>query len=563
MDISFINPINVDELLLTKKLEPLSREHIETLKRIESYDVTNFSETEVRTFVIDPIVRILGYDKGTIFSADLEHPLEFLGKNRFPDYQFSLWNENFWLIEAKKPRLNKSEFDYDDLKQAIEYSIHPKVNAALVVLCDGIKIEIFDREVSVGAPMLRVFRENLSRDFDKLRAVLEPIQVWFFQKRRIVRLLDKVFDKEFNMQRVEEFSQLLQRRLQAKQNIVVENFRRNVKPDSEEQRQLAATAPVVDLVELYLFYELPIPVTNAVNLRLVELSEPNSFHVMYRIFPDGPRTANDIYMAQAVTYLAALAEKRATVQWLPAWLAQGQQSQANLEAAIQFLLGQCLSYFEDYEPYRLILLAACAVRRIAKIMAISNPAIQKLGGDLHALARHTLPEISWAQIVASPEGQLIQIIDSQTMATLTDFVKRNSGENRKFLNESAKLQLKGFWDLEKRLLASVGNYAKLLQERSLGEMRMTEWSSVTYDNLGHLTLCLLHRFPKWKVYLLEQRRPLIEKMASLNSWAAKEMLGIDKQENYGSITDAELANRFFLGDIATLQALRAGYSGNA
>jgi len=563
MDNSFTNPINVDELLLTKRLEPLSSEHIETLKRIESYDVTSFSETEVRTYVIDPIVRILGYDKGTIFSADLEHPLAFLGKNRFPDYQFSLWDENFWLIEAKKPRLNESEFGYDDLKQVIEYSIHPKVNAPLVVLCDGVKIEIFDREVSVDAPMLRIQRQNLIRDFDKLRAVLEPIQVWFFQKRRIVRLLDKVFDKEFNMQRVEEFSQLLQRRLQAKRNLVVENFRRNVKPDSDEQRQLAATTPVVDLVELYLFYELPIPVTNAVNQRLVELSQPNSFNVMYRMFPDGPRTANDIYMAQALTYLAALAEKRATVEWLPAWLAQGQQSQAHLEPVIQFLLGQCLSYFQDYEPYRLILLAACAVRRIAKIMAISNPAIQKLGADLHALARHTLPEISWAQIVASPEGQLIQIIDSQTMATLADFVKRNSGDNRKFLNESAKLQLKGFWDLEKRLLASVGNYAKLLQERSLGEMRMTEWSSVTYDNLGHSTLRLLHRFPKWKTYLLEQRRPLIEKMASLNSLAAKEMLGVDKQESYGLITDAELADRFFLGDIATLQALRAGYSRNS
>jgi hypothetical protein len=108
----------------------------------------------------------------------------------------------------------------------------------------------------------------------------------------------------------------------------------------------------------------------------------------------------------------------------------------------------------------------------------------------------------------------------------------------------------------------VGNYVKLLQERSLGEMRMTEWSSVTYDNLGHSTLCLLHRFPKWKAYLLEQRRPLIEKIASLNSSAAKEMLAVNRQENYGSITNAELANRFFLGDIATLEALRAGYNGN-
>ena len=241
---------------------------------------------------------------------------------------------------------------------------------------------------------------------------------------------------------------------------------------------------------------------------------PSSFSALHRIFPYLPRTANDIYMAQAVTYMIALAEKRQRVEGLPAWLARGEQGDANLQPSIQFLLDQCLTYFEAYEPYRLVLLAACAIRRLLKIIAISNDAVQKLGQELHALARHTLPEISWAQILASPEGQLIQLIDVQTMAGLRDYVRRNSN-SQQFLSESAKQQLKAMWNVEKHLLASIGNYAALQKERSLGEMRMTEWSSVTYDNLGHLTLCLLHRFPKWKDYLLEERRPLIEKLASM------------------------------------------------
>ena len=79
-DANYTSPINIEQLLLTKSLEPLAKTHAEMLKRIEQYDVSGFNEAEVRSNIIDPIVRILGYDKDTIFSADLEHRLTFLGK---------------------------------------------------------------------------------------------------------------------------------------------------------------------------------------------------------------------------------------------------------------------------------------------------------------------------------------------------------------------------------------------------------------------------------------------------------------------------------------------------
>src|SRR5271170_6036455 len=252
-DANYTSPINIEQLLLTKSLEPLAKTHAEMLKRIEQYDVSGFNEAEVRSNIIDPIVRILGYDKGTIFSADLEHRLTFLGKQlKKADYKFALWKENFWLIEAKKPQIKKPKFGYKDLAQAIEYSIHPTVNAALVVLCDGVKLEIFDQEVSVDEPLLRVGLRNISAEFDKIRAILEPIEIWFFQKRRILRMLDRVFDNEFNMCRVEEFSGLLESRLNAKRNIVLENFRNADKGPSDEQQRAAETASLEDLCEVYL-----------------------------------------------------------------------------------------------------------------------------------------------------------------------------------------------------------------------------------------------------------------------------------------------------------------------
>ncbi|KUZ64848.1 hypothetical protein WI38_31725 [Burkholderia ubonensis] len=562
MDPLLSGSLDVDLLLVSKQSEPLTADKVDTLQHIQNYDVSKFNEAEVRSYIIDPMLRVLGYDKGTPFSTSLERQLTFVGQTRRSDYHVHLWDENFWLLEAKRPQIGVSSFSYEDFSQALEYSVHPSVNAALIVLCDGLKLEIFDREVDVENPVLHVEIKNLAADFDKLRAILEPMQVWFFQKRRVIRLLDRVFDKEFVMNRVDEFSGLLQRRLRSKRNTVVENFRKTVKPDSDAQREKAESASLPELTEIYMKFDFPIPIDNAVNRRLIELSMPGSFNVMYRIFPDHPRAANDSFMSQAATYLVGLAEKRDTVEWLPAWLASGRQAGAELDSAIKYFLDQCLTYFKDYEPYRLVLLAASTVSRIAKINAISNEAIQTLGADLHALARFTLPEISWAQAIASPEGQLINLIDTQVIAVLDDFVLKNKTENGGFQTESAKRQLRGYWELERKLLSAIPNYKALLAERSLGDMRMTEWSSVTYDNLGHSTIARLHRFPKWKDYLLTERRELVEQVASTGSWTAKELLGLKIEDEFPGMKDEQLADRFFLGDVDTLRAIRSGYSGS-
>ncbi|MDX8129721.1 type I restriction enzyme HsdR N-terminal domain-containing protein [Methylomonas sp. OY6] len=266
--------LDVDMLLVSKQSEPLTPEKVDTLRHIQNYDVSKFNEAEVRSYIIDPMLRVLGYDKGTPFSTSLERQLTFAGQTRRSDYHVHLWDENFWLLEAKRPQIGISSFGYEDFSQALEYSVHPSVNAALIVLCDGLKLEIFDREVDVENPVLRVEIKNLVAEFDKVRAILEPMQVWFFQKRRIIRLLDRVFDKEFVMNRVEEFSDLLQRRLRAKQNTIVENFRKTVKPDSDAQREKAQSASLPELTELYMKFDFPIPVDNAVNRRLIELRIP-------------------------------------------------------------------------------------------------------------------------------------------------------------------------------------------------------------------------------------------------------------------------------------------------
>lgn len=553
--------VDIDQLLLFKKLKPLAPKHQATLARVAALDVSGFSEMEVRSAVIDPLVKILGYDFGTDFSPKLEHRVTFLGRHIFPDYQVALWKENFWLIEAKKPGPDKPAFGYEELSQAIEYSVHPSINAALVVLCDGVKLEIFDREASVDAPMFRIDIKHLAKDFDKVRAILEPMQVWFFQKRRVARIIDKVFDKEFNMNRVEEFSRLVQDRLRGKQQTVLENFRKAPKPDEDADLRFVAEATPMDIVELFFFFEYRIPVTNAVNRRLAALSQLNSFQVMHRIFPDAPRDANDVYMAQALAYLMRLGESSANTWWMPAWLTKESADKKDMEAATKYLLRQCLTYFENDEAHRIVLLAANAFRRIAKILAIATDAVRSTGATMHALARFELPEMSWSQYLASPEGQLITFMDANAVTAIKQFVRRHSGENHTFKMESARHELRGYWAVERKMLESIGNYAKLGRERSLGEMRMTEWSGVTYDYLGHLTLCFVKQFPKWQDYALANHRPLIEKLSALGSWSARKLLAIPDDADVAPLGDDEIAQRFFFGDVDMLKTLRAHYRG--
>jgi hypothetical protein len=204
----YVRPIFIDQLMLSKALGPLPDVAIAELAKIEALDVSNFYEQEVRSFVIDPIVRLLGYDKGTDFSVDLDRPIEFLNKKKVPDYKFHLWKENFWLIEAKRPLPeNEKGFGYDVLAQALEYAVHPSINAALVVLCNGARLEIFDREVSVTEPILCVEKAGLRRDFNKIRALLEPMQVGFFEKRCVVRLLGLHKDESLRRPRAAALAQ--------------------------------------------------------------------------------------------------------------------------------------------------------------------------------------------------------------------------------------------------------------------------------------------------------------------------------------------------------------------
>lgn len=559
----FALPISFEVLQLYKRLDPLAPGSLEELRRVEVLDVSSFTEAEVRAYVIDPIVRALGYSKGTDFSVDLEHKIGFLGKNKFPDYKLNLWQEDFWLIEAKRPRSDEG-FDYKDLAQAIEYAGHPSINAALVVLCDGMKIEVFDRETSLTESIVHIPRERITREFDKLRYLLEPWQMWFFQKRRIIRMIDKVFNHEFNMNRVEEFKNLVSDRLAGKRLLILDNFRKQVSPDSQAERDVISGASVDDLVEIHMFQQHCHSTINVLTATLANQDPRRAFQALYRLFPDKARDLSDTYVGHSLAFLMELDRQGVeTVQFLPKWLAPGTQMNADLKAAIRRLIYLCLTYFSDDEPRRLILLAAAAYRRVFKILLMLSEAQWAVAEIRHFIQRFETPERSWRQIIGSPEGQALGMLNASAMMATYRFVKGLQPVDGAFKVEVAKLQLREIWDMEKKLLTQIPNYPKIRRERDLGELHPTEWCCVTYDFLGHLVLCLLPRFPEWKDYILQNHLPEVRALANLQSWAAKELLVVENGELEDTLDDQFLADRFFMGDVKTFRFLKAKYNGGS
>lgn len=548
---------NVKEVLLThKNIEPLNFSQVQELKRIEGLDVGGFSEADVRAEVIDPIVRLLGYGKGQVFSVDREKHIRFLGKtSRYIDYSCTVWREDFWIIEAKKP-LKGSRFGYKELSQAVEYAIHPEINASIIMICDGLKIEVFDRDEDVENPVLSFEVVRLYENFDELRKILSPINLWFFYKRRVLRAIDRAFEAEFNQARVDEFFDIVRRRLDGKRSKIHENFR-TTKFADRSLVDVVSAASFEEIVDLYYFYPQSRPVMSAMNQVLLKAYEESPFKVMFKIFPDGYRDANESYYMNAISFLIELEGKVDILTWVPSWLSVSQTRKT--EDVIGKLLNLLLSYFKSDDSRKAILLASSTYRRIFKAIAVVRPDQQRAGQLTHALMRFNFSELSWHQIVSSPERNVLIDIDSMTINATSDFVAEFSAENRMFKVGLAKLKLAELWELESSILSGVSNYDGLLRERDYGEIFPTEASSVVYDNLGHGCLCVVKESEKWKSYVITNHFKDLIELVGMGSWSAREIVGDAFELPVDDGRVSKVSERFFWGDIERLKSLAGHY----
>jgi len=553
--------INSHQLLLDKALDPVPEDSIKELKRIEKLDVAGFTEADVRAEIIDPILRILGYRKGQDYSVDREKHIRFLGKTaRYIDYNLTLWEKNFWLVEAKKPMPLKPEFGYEELSQAVEYAVHPEIDAVLIVLCDGLKIEVFDREQDLTKPLLRITISDITKNFEELRKLLCPIQIWFFYRRRVIKAIDRAFEHEGNQRRVDEFKELVDMRLNEKRSNILDNFRKMKLSDDNGYHDNLYNASIDEIVGVHFFIAQSFPGITAMTENLLSHCTRSSFHVIYKVFPDEPRDTNDNFYMNAIAFLIRLQQKNINVDWLPSWLVGNDRG--NIKLAIQQLIKYCLTHFVDNQPRKTIILAANTYRRIFKILAVLFPHQKQIAELQHLITRYSGPEFCWEQVLSSIERNIVIGWDRLSLIATAKFVRQFRKRNHKFNVNMAKQALKEMWMFEKQILSVTPNYRKMLQEMDFGEVHSTEASGVVYDNLGHGCICIIEKYPEWKNFILDNHYIDIEKLAAIGSWAARKLLGEDiksPSKTHQKIDSRLLSERFFFGDLETFKVIAKAY----
>jgi len=431
------------------------------------------------------------------------------------------------------------------------------------VLCDGDLFEVFDREENVNEPILRFNRSDLVQRFDDLRVLLSPWQVWFFEKRRITRLIDKVFDREFNLQRLAEFQQLVQTRLQSKRAVVLTNYQKlfDGRQDHLDEIARLRSMPTEDIVDGWFFLNLPAPHIFAMVNALVDRCLENPFPVLYKLFPDQPRDASDTYYSYALAFLAVLHKRTESTSfrtpWLPTWLNEPNSGFTNIEVAVRILMKRCLTQFHDDEPRKLTLLCYASVRRILKRLAVIQESEWVFAEQRFAFMRFVTEEISWESFASSTAGFVLQSINTRSMTISNRLIASFKNDDGTLQIETGKSKLREMWALDAQLIQSAPpNYLALLKERGLGETYPSESIDVTIDYLGHLSLCLLESLPDWKAYAIEHHRNDIAILAELGSWQAKMWLGPDLPAS--APTERELAERFFFSDIGAQRSLAVG-----
>jgi Type I restriction enzyme R protein N terminus (HSDR_N) len=150
----------------------------EILRSLES-----FNETEIRSYVIDPILRKLGYPGSPEVFIKQEEKLEYpyhigrKSKKDLPsgrvDYRAGLkGRRGSFVLEAKAGNVVVSKID---IEQAHSYAAHAKVGANYFILCDGSAFSIFETlSGSEYNPVVSIPIGEIEARFYELENILSP-----------------------------------------------------------------------------------------------------------------------------------------------------------------------------------------------------------------------------------------------------------------------------------------------------------------------------------------------------------------------------------------------------
>ncbi|WP_420010468.1 hypothetical protein [Tateyamaria sp.] len=144
-----------------------------------------YNEAEVRFHFIDPLIRKLGYpgDEEVFFKLEekLEYPYFHIGHKSakkdqplgFPDYRAGLkGRRGSFIVEAKS---QKAGLTLADVEQAHSYAAHAQVGANYFVLCDGVRLAVYETlSGPTHSPLVEMPVEDIEDKYHEIENILSP-----------------------------------------------------------------------------------------------------------------------------------------------------------------------------------------------------------------------------------------------------------------------------------------------------------------------------------------------------------------------------------------------------
>lgn len=150
-------------------------------------DLTGANETDVREEVAAPMLKLLGYARGTncdiAREPTLSYERHFLGRKKQTDpplrgradYILSVVGVARWVLEIKGP---SEPIDIDAIEQAISYAKHPEISASYAVVLNGREVTVHHAsQRSIDVPLLQFQVTDVNSLAEKLGALLSPASI--------------------------------------------------------------------------------------------------------------------------------------------------------------------------------------------------------------------------------------------------------------------------------------------------------------------------------------------------------------------------------------------------
>jgi len=557
----FLEAINLQEISKYTPLNDLTDEQKSRIQEIQNLNIDNFSEADVREEIISPILRLLGYSAAhPIFNVTRERNIRFGDIFNFPDYRLLLWQKNFWVLEAKKP-IKRKRFSGKHVLQAFKYGAHPDIKAGLVALCDGRKFSVYDIDENLSEPVLHFKLNELSENFGRLRLLLSPWNIWFFEKRRALSSVASIFSSEVNFGRAEEFMDNVRQTLFALRPQIMANFR-NLTEDSDRSDWIRKQD--ANMIIGNVFYEWGNMSTYyASSQRLVELYLAGDFSIPQKLFPTKPKRINEFYLTRVLHFLLVLQttehellENLPGFNYLPKEALIFSDGKSDLSSIIRSWAHLCVTNFTDWPMINVLLNASYTAGRLATLFAISNATYSNAAEQEHVSKRYYFGELEPIQRFASPQTSLLNIIANMADRLSVKFSMDNTlthkdrFEGDYFKYASAVVTLKSFWKLEQDLLIKLdGNFSTLINEKRIGRLGLPPNPGIRFDELGNLALWISQDFKHMEEFWKKNHPSELAFLANTHSGSAKKILDIDiKTHSADTIDDDIFANYFFLGE---------------